>query len=99
MSSRNPKTGRRSKAKPGDRLIYTLPPGPPAAAIELYGGDVQAAVTAGLTLLAIMTATAPGTPLLALPTPTPNANSQSHTQPASAPDPLASVMTQPLFGT
>lgn len=97
MSSRNPKTGRRSKVKPGDRLIFTLPPGPPTTAIEQFGGDVQAAVTAALTLLALMSSTPPSAPLLSPPAPT----LPSHPQPRPEPnlDPLVTVMTQPLFGT
>lgn len=95
MSSRNPKTGRRTKVKPGDRVIFTLPAGPPAAAIDLYGGDVQAAVTAGLTLLAIVTTTAPGSCSFTLPAVTQPQPPDS----TPAPDPLASIMTQSLFGS
>lgn len=53
MSVRNPVTGKRRPCHPGDRLRYTLPAGPPMAAIEAYGHDVQAAISAGLTLLAL----------------------------------------------
>lgn len=53
MSRRNPVRGRRRPVQPGDRVVYMLAPGPPAEAVAAYGGDVQAAITAGLTLLAL----------------------------------------------
>lgn len=53
MSVRNPVTGKRRPCHPGDRLRYILPAGPPMAAIEAYGHDVQSAISAGLTLLAL----------------------------------------------
>jgi len=94
MSRRNPKTGRRSRVKPGDRVIFTLPPGPPAAAIEQFGGDVQAAVTAALTLLALMSASGLAPPSLpSAPPPPPEPPAPSDSLPAH----VRSVIAQPLF--
>lgn len=87
MSTRNPVTGKRRKVKPGDRVIYNLPPGPPAAAIEMFGGDVQAAITAALSLMVLM----PQGPVSQ-----PSAISQP--EPSSPSDPLQGVYTQNLFG-
>lgn len=79
MSQRNPVTGRRRPCVPGDRLRYILPDGPPLAAIEAYGHDVQSAISAGLTLLALSLGSGLNVGL-----PKPNERSSSASQDVSA---------------
>lgn len=91
VSVRNPIRGRRRRPEPGDRLIYHLPPGPPAAAIKAFGGDVQAAITAALTLLAL-SLQGPAASKRPSPSPQPDAIEQPDRT-----DPVANVIAQDFF--
>lgn len=88
MGARNAVRRKRRPIQPGDRLLYQVPPGPPAEVLALYGNDAQGAITAALTLLALAlrgALAAPGAP----PPPAP--------APASPPK-LAQVLAQDFFG-
>lgn len=92
MSRRNPITGKRAPPEPGRAIRYVLPAGPPAQAVEAFGGDAQAAITVGLTLLYLALR---GAPLVPGVVPTGGGDRKVE---QTLPDPLRQVVAQDFFG-